>query len=193
MTGQIDVVGMLNAYRSLPIMRGRNHTYREIDAAIAALTRAAESQGEAVYQYRDAYGAWRDTTAEHYAKEQAHLDMRTLYTHPTPAALDADAKPDAWWNGQRPTTDGICIPSINWDREDTNHDIPLFAGFNPQGPVMGDTARLNWLMDNCAVVRTSDGVKWRVEYDWLPEGTYGPLAKSRRAAIDAARATTGEG
>lgn len=70
--------------------------YREIHAALLgvsgeqALTqqRALSSprqEGEAVYQFRDAYGAWRDTTEGHYKIETA-LDKRVLYTHPSTAA-----------------------------------------------------------------------------------------------------------
>lgn len=40
---------------------------------------------EAVYQFRDAYGAWRDTTKAHYDIETS-LDRRTLYTTPQPSA-----------------------------------------------------------------------------------------------------------
>jgi len=82
------------------------------------------------------YSAECDFPADFYPPEEGFA-ITALYLYPNAArGVDEDAKPDAWWNGQRPTTDGICIPSINWDREDTNHDIPLFAGFNPQGPVM---------------------------------------------------------
>ena len=51
-------------------------------AITAALTEAKkQGPGEAVYQSRDAYGAWRDTTKTHYDTETQH-DTRVLYTAP---------------------------------------------------------------------------------------------------------------
>jgi hypothetical protein len=50
---------------------------------------------------------------------------------PAPEAAPVDGTPVAWWNGQRPTTDSICIPSISWGGENDWHDIPLYAGMNP--------------------------------------------------------------
>lgn len=56
---------------------------RDIERALEqALT---QQRGEAIYQFRDAYGAWRDTTKSHYQVEDRH-DKRILYTTPQPSA-----------------------------------------------------------------------------------------------------------
>lgn len=52
-----------------------------------------------------------------------------------------------------------------------------------------DAERLDFLMDECAVVKTDGYGFWRVVYEWLPEGTEGPWADSKREAIDAALAS----
>ena len=47
------------------------------------------------------------------------------------AALKPSDQPIAWWNGFRKSDpDGGTYPSFA-ESEDTNHDIPVFAGVNP--------------------------------------------------------------
>lgn len=49
---------------------------------------------------------------------------------PEPACKEP---PVAWWNGMPASPLEGTPPSIRWgaDAEDTHHDIPLYAGFNP--------------------------------------------------------------
>jgi hypothetical protein len=63
-------------------------TTSEQEVALSAIERALSSprqEGEVVYQFRDGYGAWRDTTKSHYEADDRH-DKRILYTHPSTAA-----------------------------------------------------------------------------------------------------------
>ncbi|OGT59723.1 MAG: hypothetical protein A3E01_04480 [Gammaproteobacteria bacterium RIFCSPHIGHO2_12_FULL_63_22] len=52
--------------------------------------------------------------------------------------------------------------------------------------VVGDTKRLDWLLDSHANVETDGAGNWRVVLDWTCPETYYPYAKGRRAAIDKA-------
>ena len=51
----------------------------------------------------------------------------------------------------------------------------------------GDSARLDWLLENHANVETDGAGNWRVVLEWTCPETYYPYAKARREAIDKAR------
>lgn len=67
-----------------------------------------------------------------YLHETLERMAREIHTA-VAAAPECKEPPVAWWNGMQETPLGGMPPSIQWgaDAEDTRHDIPLYAGFNP--------------------------------------------------------------
>lgn len=47
-----------------------------------------------------------------------------------------------------------------------------------------DTKRLDWLIENHALIETDGLGHWRIHYNWTSPDTYGPWGKDPRAAID---------
>ncbi len=56
-----------------------------------------------------------------------------------------------------------------------------------------DSARLDWLLANCATMDTNGFGDWRVAYEYTSPVSYGPYADGPRAAIDAAMGAVGAG
>ena len=62
--------------------------------------------------------------------ETVRLAAQRLAAPPASPQVQASEPPIAWWNGIRPTCDEADVPAFKF-REDTWHDIPVYAGVNP--------------------------------------------------------------
>lgn len=82
-------------------------------------------------------------------------------------------------------------PKRRWyDRTEEAHKQAADKWNTRHGPalvgVVDDTARLDWLLANCATMDTNGFGDWRVAFEYTSPASYGPYADGPRAAIDAA-------
>jgi hypothetical protein len=124
---------------------GSMHVCAKGDPGAVEYTPTAAPAGEAVaiYQYRDAYGAWRDTTEGHFAIE-TKLDKRVVYTHP-PAAEVREVKGVRTFDGTVEDDRGFAIvllPRKDWVDGSkvrvTLLSLPPRAALSPPGRAEGE-------------------------------------------------------